>query len=67
MRHRVCLDKAHRMVYMMTFKGQFENLTSGQGQVMTRVGHVVYQATRLDETNTLVPILHLYLYYVASY
>ena len=67
MRHQVCLDKARRMVYMMTFKGQFENLTSGQGQVVTQVGHVAYWETRLDETDTLPSVSLLHLDYIASY
>ena len=34
----------------LTSKGQGQNMTSGQGHVMTKIGHVAYQSTRLDET-----------------
>ena len=52
---------------MVTSPGQFENLTSGQGQVVTQVGHVAYWETRLDETNTMASVSLLYLQYIASY
>ena len=67
LRHSVCLVNPRRTVYMLTLLGHLKNLTSGQGQVVTRVGHVAYWATRLDEINTLVPQKLLYLHYVASY
>ena len=67
LRHCVCLGKARRMVYILTFRGQLENLTSGQGQVVTQVGHIAYWETRLDETNTLASVSFLYLEYIASY
>ena len=65
--HRVSLVKARRMIYRMTLKGQGQNLTSGQGHVMTRRGHVAYQSTCLDETNTTTPIPYLYLFLNKSY
>ena len=40
--HRVSLVKPVRMMYGMTSKGQFENLTSGQGHDLTEIGHVAY-------------------------
>ena len=36
--------------------GQLRKMTSGQGQVVTQVGHVAYQEMCLDETNTLVKL-----------
>ena len=35
-------------------------LTSDQGQVMTKVGHVAYQSMRRDETNTMKRSLALF-------
>ena len=31
------------------------------------MGHVAYQSMRLDETNTVVPFLRLYLFPISSY
>ena len=36
--HRVPLVKTRRNIYILTLKGQFQNLTSGQGHVRSRVG-----------------------------
>ena len=47
------------MMYNMTSKGQFENLTSGQGHQgheMSEIGHVAYQSMRMDETYTSVRV-----------
>ena len=44
--------------YNMTLKGQGQSLTSGQsgqGHVMTQMGHISYQSIRLAETNVLTP------------
>ena len=66
--HRcVCLVKAHFMLWFLTLWGQFQNLTSGQGQVVTQKGHAAYVSTRLGETNTLVVVSCLYVDYVESY
>ena len=43
------------MMYSMTLKGQGQNLTSGQGHVVTQVGHIAYVSMRLDERNTMRP------------
>ena len=51
----------------MTLKGQVENLTSGQGHDLTRIGHVAYQSIRLVETNTLNLFWSLHLVSIKSY
>ena len=38
----------------MASGGQFQNLTSGQGHVVTQVGHVAYESMRIDDTDTVV-------------
>ena len=38
----------------MTIKGQGQNLTLGQGHVLTQVGHIAYESMRIDEANTLI-------------
>ena len=65
--HRGSLVKMRRSIYMMTLKGQFQNLTSGQGHMVTQVGHIAYESMRLDETNTLVPFSRFYLISIKSY
>ena len=65
--HRVSLLKTLRMTYDLTLKGQTQNLTSGQGHVMTDIGHVAYQSMRLDDANTMKPFLTFYLYSIKSY
>ena len=55
------------MIYRMTLKDQGQNLTSGEGHVVTQVGHVAYQSIRLEETNTMTPIPRLHLFPNASY
>ena len=65
--HRVCLVKTHRNMYSMTLKGQGQNLTSGQGHVVTQVGHIAYVSMRLDERNTMRPLSRLYLIWIKSY
>ena len=40
-------------MYRMTLKGQGQNLTSGQGHVVTQVGHIAYVLMRLDESNIM--------------
>ena len=47
--HRVCLVTTHRNMYSITLKGQGQNLTSGQGHVVTQLGHIAYESKRLDE------------------
>ena len=49
-------------MYSMTLKGQYQNLTSGQGHVVTQVGHIAYESKRLDERNTMRPLTRLYLF-----
>ena len=51
----------------MTSKGQVDNLTSGQGHDLTRIGHVAYQSIRLVKTNTLKLFWSLYLVSIKSY
>ena len=65
--HRVCLDKTHRNMYSMTLKGQGQNLTSGQGHVVTQIGHIAYVSMRRDERNTMRPLSRLYLFLIKSY
>ena len=38
--HRVALVKPVRMIYNVTQKGQFQNLTSGEGRDLTKIGHL---------------------------
>ena len=40
---------------------------SGQGHVMTKMGHIAYQSIRLAKTNVLTPIPRLYLFLIKSY
>ena len=54
-------------MYRMTLKGQGQNLTSGQGHVVTQVGHIVYASMRLDERNAMRPLSRLYLFWIKSY
>ena len=54
-------------MYSMTLKGQGQNLTSGQGHVVTQVGHITYVSMRLDERNTMRPLSRLYLFWIKSY
>ena len=49
----------HRNMYSMTLKSQGQNLTSGQGHVVTQVGHITYVSMRLDEINTMKPLSRL--------
>ena len=65
--HRVCLVKTHRNMYRMTLKDQGQNLTSGQGHVVTQVGHIAYVSMRLDDRNTMRPLSRLYLFWIKSY
>ena len=55
------------MLWFLTLWGQFQNLTSGQGQVVIQVGHVAHVSTFRGETNTLVSVSCLYVDYVESY
>jgi len=55
------------MILMVTLLGQLHNLTSGQCHLVTQMGHVAYEATRIDETNTMVSFARLYLYHIKSY
>ena len=57
----------HRNMYSMTLKGQGQNLISGQGHVVTQVGHIAYVSMRLDERNTIRPLPRLYLFWIKSY
>ena len=54
-------------MFTMTLKGQGQNLTSGQGHVVTQVGHIVYVSMRLDERNTMRTLSRLYLFWIKSY
>ena len=39
---------------------------SGQGHVMTEMGHIAYQSIRQAETNVLTPVPSLYLFLIKS-
>ena len=65
--HRVCLVQTHRSMYSMTLKGQGQDLTSGQGHVVTQVGHIAFVSMRLNERNTMRPLSRLYLFRIKSY
>ena len=65
--HRVCLVKTHRNMYRMTLKRQGQNLTLGQGHMVTQVGHIAYVSMRLDERNTMRPLSRLYLIWIKRY
>ena len=54
-------------MYSMTLKGQFQNLISGQGHVVTQVDHIAYVSMRLDERNTMRPLSRLYRFLIKSY
>ena len=55
---RVPLVETHRNIGMHVGpKGQCQNKTSGQGHVVSQVGHVAYQSMRLCGGNTLEPPL----------
>ena len=45
-RHRVPLVQTNRNIYILTSKGQGQNLSSGQGHGVTQVA---YQSMRIDE------------------
>ena len=46
------LFETRRMNNMMTFKGNFENLTSCQSHDLTGKDHIAYQSIRIVELNT---------------
>ena len=50
-----------------TLKGQGQNLTSGQGHLVTQVGHIAYHSMRLAEPNAITPIPRVYLFCISSY
>ena len=65
---RSCLARrAGTKHVLLTLQGQFQNLTSGQGQVMTEVGQYADHPKRLDEPSRLAPFVRLCLHPVASY
>ena len=66
MHHRAWLVETRRMIYSLTSKGHFENLTSGQGHDLTEIGHAAYHSIRIDETNTINVEWSLYLYSITS-
>ena len=55
--HRDCHVKAHRNMHIVT---------SGQGHVMTQVGHIAYDSMRHDEINAMRPLPRLYLFWIKS-
>ena len=68
--HRVCLVKARRTIYKMTLKVKVKvwpQVKSGQGHVMTEMGHIAYHSIRLAKTNVLTPVPRLYLFLIKSY
>ena len=50
-----------------TLKCQGQTLTSGQGHVVTKIGHVAYQSIRLNEPNTMKPSPAFYVFPIESY
>ena len=54
-------------MYNITLKGQGQNLISGQGHVVTQVGHIAYVSMRLDERNTMRRLSRLYLFWIKGY
>ena len=59
---------------LLTLKGQFQNLTSGQvrsrsgqGQIMTQVGQYAHHPKLLDEPSRVAPLARLYHQLVATY
>ena len=54
-------------MYTMTLKGQGQNLSSGQGHVVTQVGHIAYETMRLDERNIMRPLSCIYLLWIKRY
>ena len=65
--HRASLIKTRRMTYSLTSKGQFENLTSGQGHDLAQIGHIIYHSIRFDKINTMAAVWNLYLNPIKSY
>ena len=65
--NRVRLVEPVMNMHFLTLKGQFQNLTSGQGQIMTQVGQYAYRPKRFDEPSRLAPFARLNLHPVASY
>ena len=53
-------------MYIMTLKGPGQNLTSGQGHVVTQVGHIVYDTMRPDVRNIMRPLQRLYVFLIKS-
>ena len=54
----------------VTLKGQdqiWPQVKVGQGHEVTQVGLIIYQSTRLYETNALTSVPRLYLLLIASY
>ena len=47
-------------MYFFTLRGLFQNLTSGQGQVITQVEQYAYLPKRLDELSHSAPFAHIY-------
>ena len=65
--HRVCLFETNRNIYTVTSKGLLHLLTLGQGQNVTKLGHVAYHLMRLDKGNILKPTPGLYPIPIKSY
>ena len=56
--HRICLEKAHRNIYMMSLEGEGETLTSGQGHDVTWIGQLAYHLMHLHKISTTVSLSH---------
>ena len=66
--HLVCLIKTRWNIYNVTLKGQGQIWPHVKvGHEVTQVGHIIYQPTRIYETNALTSISRLYLLLIASY
>ena len=79
--HSVCLVKERRNMHNVTLKGQDQiwpqvmlvkwkergGRSRVEGHVVTQVGHIIYQSTRLYVSNALTSIPRLYRLLIASY
>ena len=54
-------------MYNLTLKGHGQNLTAGQGHLVTQAGQIIHHSMRLAETNAMTPIPRLYLIWISSY
>ena len=65
--HCVSMTESLRNMSCLTLKVQGQNLTSGQGHMMTKIGHTAYHSMCLHKTNTMNPSPTFYLFSIKSY